>query len=151
MTYIDQHGLPIIVTNSTVNSQVDSLNGDQSKASVSALEHINSLFEMTDIESSEKSQDTSEVEETEPSHTSSMILKRKRQVENTAQSEAKIESTTSMKTVDEQYTTDYFLPRVNSTFTEDLLQCVTEFKVTKESLTNSKTWHTVHEIVIIRM
>eukprot|EP00111_Clytia_hemisphaerica_P006377 TCONS_00018489-protein len=106
---------------------------------------------MTDIEPTEISQDKSKedpVEQTGPSITNSKLLEGESQEGNSAQSGA--EKTASITTIVEQQT-DYFLPRVNSTFIDDLLQCVSEFKVTKESLTNSKTWHTVHEIVITRM
>ena len=46
---------------------------------------------------------------------------------------------------------DYFLPRVNSSFTLDLLACVEHFKLTRECVTNNKTWHTVQELVISRL
>ena len=46
---------------------------------------------------------------------------------------------------------NYFLSRVNSTFSEDLVECIANFKLTRECVTNNKTWHTVQEIVISRL
>lgn len=46
---------------------------------------------------------------------------------------------------------DYFLPRVNSTFALDLLNCIEHFKLTRECVTNNKTWHTIQELVISRL
>ena len=45
----------------------------------------------------------------------------------------------------------FFLPRVNPTFTDDLLDCIGNFKLKRECVTNNKTWHTVQEIIISRL
>ena len=42
----------------------------------------------------------------------------------------------------------YFIPRIHSTFKEDTLQCLAQVELTKETITNSLTWHTIKEIVI---
>lgn len=48
-------------------------------------------------------------------------------------------------------THNYFLPRLNSSFKQDTFDCLAEYKVTIESITNNTTWNTLKELVITRL
>ena len=120
---------------------------------LSTLPHTDSQGKVTVINNTKlTSKSSSGIEETKENGNSELHIFADSQVGKIGENSENIKSEIREKAKKSCSTVkDYFLPRVNSSFTLDLLACVEHFKLTRECVTNNKTWHTVQELVISRL